>query len=109
MKTKFETLTRTARLLTCNELSDACIELADDLKKVSPDMFSMSKMWCGRGCWVSSAFANSYYFGEVLSELIVRGCSGIITHDEEKHFSHDDVREHVADCIYDYIYLRLVY
>lgn len=104
MKTKFETLQRNAHLMTCNELSDACIELANDLKHVSSDMFSMSKKWRGRGRWESSAFANSYYFGDTLSKLIVRGCSGVITFDEEKEFSHDDIWEHVSDSIFDHIY-----
>ena len=94
--------------MTCNELSDACIELADDLKNVSFDMFSVSKKRCGYGCWVSSAFANSYYFGDVLSSLIVKACSGIKTFDEDKVFCHDDIWEHVSDCIYDYIYWSIV-
>ena len=109
MKTKFENLEKSAHLMACNDLSDACIELADDLKDISTDMFSMSKKLRGRGCWESTAFANSYYFGDTLSRLIVKACSGICTHDEEKEFSHDDIREHVADFIYDYIYHRIVY
>ena len=109
MKTKFERLEKKARLMTCAELSAACIELADDLKNISADMFSMSKKSCGHGCWISTAFANSYYFGDVLSKLIVSACSGIKTFDEEKVFSSDDIEEHVADYIFDHIYNRVVY
>ena len=95
--------------MTCNDLSDACLELADDLKDVSTDMFSMSKRWWGYGSWISTAYANSYYFGDVLSELIVKACTGIVTYDEEKVFSHDDIKELVADYIFDHIYLNVVY
>ena len=104
MKTKFENLVKKASLLTGNELSDACIELADDLKNVSSDMFSISKKSQSRGAWVSTSFANSYYFGDVLSRLIIQACNGIRTFDEDKVFNHEDVKEHVADVIFDYIY-----
>ena len=104
MKTKFENLVKKAFLLTGNELSDACIELADDLKNVSSDMFSISKKSQSRGAWVSTSFANSYYFGDVLSRLIIQACNGIRTFDEDKVFDHEDVKEHVANVIFDYIY-----
>lgn len=103
MKTKFELLLKKARLMTCTEISDASIELAHDLKNVSSDMFSVSKKKCGHGCWVSHAFANSYYFGDVLADLIVKACSGIKTFDEDKVFCHDDIWEHVSDYIYGHI------
>ena len=109
MKTKFENLEKNAHLMTCNALSDACIELADKLKDISTDMFSLSKRWCGRGRWKSTAFANSYYFGDMLSKLIVKGCSGIITFDEEKDFNHDDIKETVSDAFFEYLYDRFVY
>ena len=109
MKTKFEILEKNAHLMTCAELSDACIELASDLKNVSSDMFSVRKAWCGHGCWVSTTFANSYYFGDVLSDIIVKACTGIKTFDEAKVFSHDDYGEFIADYIFDHIYNRVVY
>lgn len=109
MKTKFENLVKEASLMRCNALSDGCIEIADDLKDVSTDMFSMSKRWWSYGTWISTAYANSYYFGDVLSELIVKACTGIVTHDEEKEFCHDDIRELVADYIFDHIYNMVVY
>lgn len=104
MKAKFENLVKKNPFLTSIELSDACIELADELKNVSSDMFSIRKKYHSRGTWVSSSFANSYYFGDVLAKLIVKACNGIRTFNEDKVFHHEDVKEHVADVIFDYLY-----
>lgn len=104
MKTKFENLVKRNWMLTSNELSDACIELADELKNVSSDMFSIHKKYHSRGVWISYCFANSYYFGDVFAKLIANACYGIPTFDEDKVFNHEDVKEHVADVIFDYLY-----
>lgn len=47
----------------------------------------------GYSTWLISIFANEYHFGKELGEILNSIC--IITHDEDKDFTPEDLREDI--------------
>ena len=56
-----------------------------------------TRTWKSYGTWSISVWVNTAHFGETLAEEIKK--VRVITHDEEKEFTPEDLRENIIDRI----------
>lgn len=104
MKTRFEKLEEKRGLFSHEELRKLVHELVLDIIKTDSFLISVTKKKVGYGTWGSVGFANDYYFGNNLSELMSIALTGRITHDEDFEFSVLDFSENIEDALFDYLY-----
>lgn len=104
MKTKTvqETLLRLYKnAQTMSERIDICDAIAADIINTDPALVSADKEWCSRGTWRVSLWLNVHYFGKELTEYLKKRVY-LITHDEDREFTVEDLREHIEDYAYEF-------
>lgn len=104
MKAQFEKLEERKGLFSHQELRELTDKLVLDIIKTDNRFLSVSKKWVNYGAWRSVGFANNYYFGNKLAELIADALTGRMTHDEDKDFVVADFEENIADALFDYLF-----
>jgi len=103
MKTKFETLKNKVNKLTINERENEVLNLVKEVIATDSSLLSVDKGWVGYGTWKSIGFANEYYFGKELADMLVRALNGKITHDEDIKFQVSDFEDEIFNEIFESI------
>ena len=66
-------------------------------KKEESWAIDTTRTWKSYGTWKATLWVNTAHFGEKLAEELKK--ISIITHDEEKEFTPEDLRENIIDRI----------
>lgn len=103
MKTKFETLKNKIDKLTIQERENEVLNLVKEIIATDSSLLSVDKTLVSYGTWKSVGFANEYYFGKELSDMLVRALNGKITHDEDREFQVSDFEEEIFNEIFESI------
>lgn len=78
-------------------------ELTDEILDEPESLISVTKLYKGRGTWISDGFVNEYYFGSAFSILLERALSGKITHDEDREFEVRDFTNEIYAAVEEYM------
>ena len=87
-----------------NECISRASEVADEVLKTEWGLFSAEKSWVSYGTWKVTLFANKYHFGKELAEELKK--ISVITHDEDKEFSVEDLSDEIHETIENFCYER---
>lgn len=103
MKTKFEALKNKVNELTIQERENEVLNLVKEIIATDSSLLSVDKILVSYGTWKSAGFANEYYFGKELADMLVRALNGKITHDEDRVFQISDFEDEIFNEIYESI------
>lgn len=83
-----------------NEKLSLVDEIVNEIINTDPMLVSVDKSWVNYGTWRVRLWTNCYHFGKELSDKLKK-CT-IITHDEDKKFTPEDLREEIDSAVYDF-------
>lgn len=104
MKAKFQELEKQRGDFSHSELEVLVTDLYSDISKTNTDFYQISMKRVGYGTYKSFGWANNYYFGDKLAELLEKALTGKTTHNEDQVFSINDFEDEIIDTIYNYLY-----
>ena len=81
------------------ELMKIVSSFTDEIIAEDERLWSVNKRWRTYGTWRTEVFANEYHFGCELANKLQ--AIHIITHDEDKVFSLEDLREEIEAAVYE--------
>lgn len=85
--------------VSCGEITEMAYKLAEAIISDPLGMVRMNKKRVGYGYWESKGFANQYYFGKDLSNVIEKALTGFTTNEEEFEFEVSDFKVELAEQI----------
>ena len=107
MKAQFELLKELFKIKSYEQQEKAIELFVDKIISTDNKLLSIDKLWANHRLWKAKVFANEYYFGNELTQIIKDSIDGTNTHNEEKIFEIKDFKEKLINEIKDYLYFIL--
>ena len=87
-----------------NDLYNAVESIVDEMLKEESWAIDTTRTWKYYGTWSIRVWVNTAHFGEILAEEIKK--ASVITHDEDKKFTPEDLREEIMERVQEWAYLE---